>query len=146
MKISVIIPVYNANLYIEQLITNLLASNFDDFEIICINDGSTDNSLDILKKFKTVKVINQRNQGQSIARNNGLKVATGDYIIFLDADDDVRSHFIDTIIKNLEDYDVLMYSYEVSAVQQNKEVIFKNKTSNNSLLYYRNLTSRKFPT
>lgn len=90
-KISVIIPVYNGVKYINQCLDSLINQTFKDFEIICVNDGSTDNSLEILENYsKTdprIKIINQKNSGAAAARNNGLAQATGDYLSILDCDD-----------------------------------------------------------
>jgi glycosyltransferase involved in cell wall biosynthesis len=91
-KISVIIPVYNTEKYLPQCLDSVLAQTFQDFEIICINDGSKDNSLAILqeyaKKDKRIKVISyHKNKGGGYARNQGLKIAKGEYLAFLDSDD-----------------------------------------------------------
>lgn len=90
-KISVIIPVYNVEKYLAECLTSVVNQTFKDIEIICINDGSTDNSPKILEEFaqkdSRIKIINQENQGMSCARNAGLAVATGEYITFVDSDD-----------------------------------------------------------
>ncbi len=90
-KISIIIPVYNAEKYLEKCLTSVIKQTYRNLQIICINDGSTDNSLNILKKFeemdKRITVISQKNLGVSAARNNGLNIAKGEYITFLDSDD-----------------------------------------------------------
>lgn len=91
MKVSIIMPVYNAAPYLNQCIDSLLGQTLDDFELLVINDGSTDGSLAILesyqKKDKRVKVVTQQNQYAGAARNRGLSMAKGDYIVFLDGDD-----------------------------------------------------------
>lgn len=93
MKLSVIIPVYNVEKYIEKTIYSLYKQDLseDEFEIILINDGSTDKSLDIIcnlaDKYNNIIILNQSNQGPSIARNNGIIKANGDYILFMDSDD-----------------------------------------------------------
>lgn len=91
VKISVIVPVYNVGKYLSKCLESLLNQTFSDIEIICINDGSMDNSGQILEEFvqkdSRIKVINQSNSGVSVARNNGIAAATGDYIMFLDGDD-----------------------------------------------------------
>ena len=91
IKVSVIIPVYNVERYLEECLDSVVNQTLEDIEIICINDGSTDNSLDILdtyaKKDSRIKIINQENRGLSASRNNGLKISTGKYICFLDSDD-----------------------------------------------------------
>lgn len=90
-KISIIIPVYNVEKYLEQCLKSVINQTFKDIEIICINDGSTDNSLEILEAFQKqderIKIINKQNEGQGIARNEGLKIAKGEYISFIDPDD-----------------------------------------------------------
>lgn len=89
MKISVILPVFNEEKYIKQAIESVLSQSLTDFELIVVNDGSTDNTLDIIKQFddSRIKLINQSNQGPGAARNNALKIASGDYLMFLDGDD-----------------------------------------------------------
>ena len=88
---SIITPVYNAVPYLERCIQSVQNQDFDDFEILLINDGSTDESLQIAERFaqedKRIKVFSQSNQGPSKARNMGLDNATGDWILFLDSDD-----------------------------------------------------------
>lgn len=90
-KISVIIPVYNVEKYLKECLDSVVNQTLKDLEIICIDDGSTDGSSDILKEYsikdERFVVINQENQGLSVARNNGLNIATGDYVAFLDSDD-----------------------------------------------------------
>ncbi len=90
-KVSIIIPCYNVEKYINQCIDSLLAQTMSDFEIICVDDGSNDGTLDILKKYESVenriKVLEQKNLYAGVARNNGLSVAQGEYVIFLDSDD-----------------------------------------------------------
>jgi len=85
-KISIIIPVYNTSRYLDECLGSVLNQSFQDIEVICVNDGSTDNSLEILRNYP-VKIIDQANQGLSASRNNGLKEATGKYVLFLDSDD-----------------------------------------------------------
>lgn len=88
-KISVIIPTYNTEQYIKECINSILNQTYQNFEIIVINDGSTDNTLEVLNKIQDerIKVITIENSGQGVARNMALKEATGDYIAFIDSDD-----------------------------------------------------------
>jgi glycosyltransferase involved in cell wall biosynthesis len=90
-KVSVIIPVYNCAEYIKESLLSAISQTYSTIEIIIVNDGSTDNSLDIIKEISSnnnnIKVFSQSNQGPSAARNFGISQATGDYIQFLDADD-----------------------------------------------------------
>lgn len=91
-QVSIIVPVYNMEHYLEKCMDSLVNQTLKDIEIIVVNDGSVDNSLKILNKYKkqypeVVKIINQENSGISVARNNGLKLATGKYVGFVDSDD-----------------------------------------------------------
>ena len=94
-KISVIIPVYNVEKYISRCLDSIINQTLKDIEIICVNDGSKDYSLEILKDYekrdKRVKVINQENQGLSVARNTGLDNAIGEFVSFIDSDDWISS-------------------------------------------------------
>ncbi|MCD8190924.1 MAG: glycosyltransferase [Clostridiales bacterium] len=91
IKVSVIMPVYNAEQYLRQTLDSLLVRNETQFELICVDDGSTDGSLDILREYEAkdfrVRVITQANGGAGAARNNGMQYARGEYLSFLDADD-----------------------------------------------------------
>ncbi|MBQ8018713.1 MAG: glycosyltransferase [Methanobrevibacter sp.] len=91
MKISVIVPVYNVEAYLQQCLDSILYQSLRDIEVICINDGSTDSSLEILeeyqKKDSRVKIFAQSNRGLANARNRGLEKAKGEYVIFIDSDD-----------------------------------------------------------
>jgi len=97
-KISIIVPVYNTEKYLAKCFDSILNQTFSDFELICINDGSTDNSLKILgsyqQKDSRVIVINQKNQGVSAARNKGIDLAKGEYLIFIDSDDWVTTNYL----------------------------------------------------
>ena len=88
-KISVILPVFNCEEYIKQAIDSVMNQTLTDFELIIVNDGSTDDTLDIIRQYDDERIIliNQDNHGPGNARNNAMKIATGEYIMFLDADD-----------------------------------------------------------
>ena len=91
MKISVIVPVYNQEKYIGRCIDSVLNQTMTDFELILINDGSKDKSLDILrnyeKKDKRIKIIDQKNMGVAKTRNKGIEIASGEFIVLVDNDD-----------------------------------------------------------
>ena len=101
MKYSVVIPLYNKEHYIEKTISSVLNQTFQDFEIIVIDDGSKDKSLSkarkLEKRSEKIRVIEQENQGVSVARNTGVEYAKGDYIAFLDADDEWRDNYLETM-------------------------------------------------
>lgn len=108
-KISIIIPAFNCQNTIEKTIKSVLNQSYKNLEIIIINDGSTDNTLDILieleKDDKRIMVINQENKGVSAARNKGIEVATGEYIAFVDADDILDKNMYLTMINKVLKYD-----------------------------------------
>ena len=99
--ISIIVPIYNTGKYLEKCLESIINQSFTNFEVICIDDGSTDNSYDILTRYKekynNFKIIYQENQGVAIARNNGLKNANGDYIIFIDSDDFIINDYLEKL-------------------------------------------------
>lgn len=118
-KVSVIVPVYNSEKYLSRLTESLLSQDFSDFEIVFINDGSTDNSLKVLKelaeKDKRVKVFSQKNQGIARTRNFGISVAKGEYIMFADNDDWVSSpKYISEYVSAISsgDYDIAVGGYK----------------------------------
>ena len=99
--ISIIVPTYNVEKYIRTCIESILAQTYRNIEVIIVNDGSTDQSLavisDLICSHHNVKVINQKNQGLSVARNTGIDVATGKYITFVDADDKIMPGFVSSL-------------------------------------------------
>lgn len=100
VKVSVIVPVYNVEKYLERCLNSILKQTLTDIEIICVNDGSTDNSGYILEEYQSngkIKIINQENAGLSEARNTGLKYAQGEYVSFIDSDDFIDKNFIETL-------------------------------------------------
>ncbi len=114
-EISVIIPVYNAEKYLRACLDSVLTQTFRDFECICVNDGSPDNSGSILDEYAAkdsrMKVLVQSNQGQGVARNTGVATATGKYLYFLDSDDRI-------------DPDTLQSLYDFAEKNDLDEVIF----------------------
>ncbi|BED92602.1 MAG: glycosyltransferase [Candidatus Paraimprobicoccus trichonymphae] len=115
-KISVIIPVYNVEKYLNKCLYSITNQTFNDIEIICVNDGSTDDCLKILEAYKKkdsrVQVINQKNRGVSSARNRGLKVATGDYISFVDSDDFLDLKTYEIAFEKLDGADILIFGFK----------------------------------
>lgn len=106
IKVSVIVPVYNVEEYIQECLDSLVKQTLDEIEIICVNDGSTDNSLKILNeyasKYPKIKVINRENHGVSAARNAGVKASIGKYIAFVDSDDWVDYDFFEKLFMSAE--------------------------------------------
>ena len=127
VKVSVLIPVYNVSLFLEESISSVLNQNLEDIELICVNDGSTDNSLEMLeeyaKKDKRVKVFNKENGGCGSARNMALTKAGGEFIYFFDPDDRILP-------------DTLKRAYENAVKNESDLVLFKATRFNDKGVYY----------
>lgn len=123
MKISVIVPVYNAANYIAKCIQSVQNQTFSSWELILIDDGSQDNSLDIIRRFAIeddrIKVIHQENSGAGMARNNGIENAIGDYIVFLDSDDYISEKYLSLLSSHNED----VVFIDVEAVDEGGNVV-----------------------
>ena len=115
--ISIIVPVYNAEKYLEKCLNSLINQTYKNIEIICVNDGSPDGSINILEEFSKkdsrLKVVMQENQGLSGARNTGLKYVQGEYIAFLDSDDWLDEVTFENALKHLfaNDADIVCWTY-----------------------------------
>ena len=119
-KFSIIIPVYNVENYIKKCLDSVFSQSFKDYEVIVVNDGTKDNSMDIVKDYK-VKVINQKNQGLSAARNTGVKEAKGDYLLFLDSDDYYEKDLLKEINNSLKNNpDVVRF--QIQDVKEDKVI------------------------
>lgn len=107
LKVSIIVPIYNISKYLEKCIESVISQTYKNIEILLVNDGSTDNCLEICKKYKKldkrIKIINKKNGGLSDARNAGLKCASGEYIFFLDGDDFISKDTIEYLVSLLEE-------------------------------------------
>ena len=127
VKVSVLIPVYNVSIFLEEAISSVLNQNLEDIELICVNDGSTDNSLEILEKFAEedtrVKIFSKENGGCGSARNMALSKASGDFVYFFDPDD--------RILPN-----TLKHTYENAIENESDLVLFKATRFNDKGVYY----------
>ena len=127
-KFSIIIPVYNVEEYIKECLDSVMNQTYNDFEVIVVNDGTKDNSMDIVKQYD-VKIVNQENQGLSVARNNGAKNAKGEYILFLDSDDTIEKDLLKKLEEATQDKpDVVRFQiqemYEDNSKKEYKEESF----------------------
>lgn len=108
--VSVIVPVYNVEKYLEKCLESIINQTYKNLEIICIDDGSPDNSIDILNRFaekdNRIKVIRQENKGLSGARNTGIKNSKGKYITFVDSDDWIENNMITLLVKKMQGEDL----------------------------------------
>ncbi len=129
-KVSVIIPVYNVEKYLKECLDSVVNQTLKDIEIICVNDGSTDNSLQILEEYAIkddrITVINQDNKGVGAARNIGLKLARGEYINFLDSDDYLDLQCYEKLYQKITEYNADLCQFGYLYVNNEKRVL--NKT------------------
>lgn len=117
--ISVIVPVYNVEKYLEECLDSIQNQTHTDIEVILVNDGSTDNSEIICEKYceqdNRFKLINQTNQGQSVARNNGVEASTGEFIAFVDSDDIIKRNYLEKLMQYMtEEVDIVESKFTVS--------------------------------
>ncbi|NJX15155.1 glycosyltransferase family 2 protein [Tamlana crocina] len=137
--ISIIIPVFNSQEHLEKCLSSILNQTFKDFEIIIINDGSTDNSLSICESFEknhnNIKIYSQNNAGVSIARNNGLDKASGSYICFVDSDDWLDEKFLENFDYSI-DSDLQMQGLIIWKEDGNKfeTIKFPQKCISNNII------------
>ena len=129
--ISVIVPVYNAQDGIKRCVDSLLNQSFKNFEIILLNDGSEDNSLNILKeyelKYSFVRVIDKQNEGVAVTRNKGILLAEGEYTMFMDNDDFVDSDYIETFYQAIHEKNLDLVIGGYKRVNQNNQIIFSQE-------------------
>ncbi len=113
IKYSFIVPVYNTEKFLKKCLDSLVNQTYKDFEIIVVNDGSTDKSSNIIskyqKKYKNIIVIDKENEGLSMARNRGVQKSSGKYIIFVDSDDYVSNKLLEEVDKKIDDSDILRF-------------------------------------
>ena len=137
IDISIIVPVYNVENYLEECIKSIINQTFKNFELILVNDGSTDKSGDICDEFclldNRIKVIHKKNEGISDTRNKGIKNARGRYILFVDSDDYIHPQTCDILYKNIEQYkaDLAVFNF----TRTKKSYYYKN--INNKLTDYK---------
>ena len=146
VKVSVIIPVFNGEKYIREAIDSVLNQTFKDFEVIVIDDGSKDNTLSIIKEYKSkIRWKSQENRGQASATNEGIKMAEGEYIAYLDADDVCMPERLEVEAEYLDDHlDVgLVYSSycQMNSVGEVERVV-KALPHNNFLLLQKDYIAR----
>lgn len=124
MKVSIIVPVYNVAKYIERCLLSVLNQTWQDLEVILVNDCTPDNSMEIVRRVvashprgTVVRCLeHEENKGQSVARNTGIRIATGDYLYFLDSDDYLPLDGIATLLKfaGTKKYDFVLGNYEIT--------------------------------
>lgn len=132
VKVSVIVPIYNAEAFLRPAMDSILDQSLRDIEIICVDDGSTDGSLRIVKEYQQrdsrVRIATQNNAGPGMARNNGLRRARGEYIAFLDADDFFSLDFLERIYATAKEGDLDIAVADYDLYQSNSAKFRKNIT------------------
>ena len=132
-KISVIVPVYNVEKYLDKCLTSLIKQTYKNFEIIVINDGSIDNSLAICNKYANkydnVKVYDYKNAGVAHARNVGIKKATGDYLLFVDSDDYIDEKLLENLNEFLKKNDCDIVCFDMYKVVNNVNTYYHTSNS-----------------
>lgn len=143
---SIIIPVYNAEKTLIRCLDSIKTQTFSNYEVILIDDGSTDNSLSICKSYETndhrLHVVSQKNSGPSAARNAGLTIATGQWICFVDSDDYIESNYLQNIYnKSIQDiFDVIFISYNKIYNNSKQEAVVSSKSGDDNLDLFINLS------
>lgn len=129
-KISVIIPVYNVEKYLNRCLDSVIKQSYQNLEIILVDDGSTDNSSKICDEYaqkdKRIVVLHKENGGLSDARNKGIDICTGNYISFIDSDDWLENGFYEYVYQNLENNDLLIFNYYLSDDRKKKLIKYRD--------------------
>ena len=145
--VSIIVPVYNVERYIERCIESILAQTYKNIELILINDGSDDNSLQICNVFsnrdKRIRVIDKENTGVSSTRNIGIELARGKYLCFIDSDDYIENNYVEMLVGNIHENAVIFCGYFVDTYKENGNIasipkIYRKENGNeisNNLVY-----------
>lgn len=145
-KFSIIVPVYNVENYVDKCIKSILNQTYKNYEVIIINDGSTDNSLNIINKYKNnkkIKIITQKNKGLSNARNNGMKIATGDYLLFIDSDDYIEDKLLEILNNNINGEELIRFQTRTvdenyNTIKEYNEEEFDSTSGDEAIIYITN--------
>lgn len=154
-KISIIVPVYNTENEIEKCMNSILGQVYSDFEVILVDDGSTDKSYDVCKEYENkyyfVRVLHQDNAGPSVARNNGVSLANGEYVTFIDSDDFVSPDYLSCLIELCESENAdmsvvglkIVYSYDTTIYSCEEKkgdvLLLTGKEAVKNMLYQKNI-------
>ena len=133
MKVSVIVPIYNVEAYLSACLESIIGQTLKDIEIILVNDGSTDNSLSIAEEFarqdERVRLVSQINSGQAKARNVGLNLAQGDYVVFVDSDDWIEPNMLEVLYQNVMETgsDFVQCRFQFDNPYTGRQVVYGHK-------------------
>ena len=147
MKFSVIVPVYNVEKFLAKCLDSILQQTYQDYEIVAVNDGSTDSSVKILKQYQEkstkVRVITQKNKGLGGARNTGIQNAQGEFLVFLDSDDYIENNMLEILAQYLEKYKLDILAFDCNLVNLYGEIL-QRATFSGSKDKYTSLTQQEF--
>lgn len=157
-KVSIMVPIYNAEEYIDKCLSSFVSQTLKNIEIICVNDGSTDSTLKILEEYAAkdnrIIIINEENQGQGIARNNAIKIAKGEYLLFVDADDFIEQNTIEILYNEFyrTNVDLIQFDYKTYRVNgkfrglesysKKMRKYFNYKIKNNDIYNWHNIKKK----
>lgn len=131
VKVSVVIPVYNVEQYLERCLDSIINQTLNDIEIICVNDGSTDKSLEILEKYASndsrIKILSQENGGHAVATNNGINLATGEYLFLMDSDDILKIDALEKTYNVAKEKDVDFVLFKAINYDDAKQEYYENE-------------------
>ena len=127
MRFSIVIPVYNVERFLAKCLDSALNQSFSDYEIVAVNDGSTDSSRTILSQYEAantkIKVIDQENKGLGGARNTGIQYAAGEFLIYLDSDDYIPSNMLEEINSYLQEYNLDILAFDCNMVNTSGKIL-----------------------
>lgn len=138
MRFSLIVPMYNVEKYIYKCVDSIVTQGFTDYEVICVDDGCTDNTVRILKdnfaSHPNVTLLSKENGGLSSARNAGFAKATGEYVLFIDSDDCIKADLLDTLDKHIREFKSDIISFGVERVSESGKVLSVEQLYKNGLI------------
>lgn len=129
MTFTIIIPAYNAEAYLQRCLDSILLQEFTDYEVIVVDDGSTDGTSSVLEQYPMVKVISQSNHGMATARNRGLEAAQGDYVLFVDSDDELMPQALSNLAPHLNGEDIVGFGTRIYNEQTGTNIDFQLSTN-----------------
>lgn len=137
IKVSVIVPIYNTEKYVVECLESIVNQTLKEIEIICIDDGSTDNSIEIVKCYSNIKIIHQKHSGLSIARNTGMQNANGEYIYFCDSDDILVTNALEELYNYSKKNNLDMLCFDGNT-------FYDQESLKNKFPYYQNYYKRHY--
>lgn len=147
MRFSIIIPVYNVEKFLKKCLDSAFKQTFSDYEVVAVNDGSTDSSMKILKEYQIenprLRIIDQENKGLGGARNTGIKSAKGEFLVFLDSDDYISANMLETLDYYLNKYELDILAFDCTLVNEKGDVL-QVATNKEYTEHYTSLTDRQF--